>query len=362
MNILMISRASLYNNPGGDTIQITNTQKYLIEKGIAVDIKLTSEAIDYSSYDLLHFFNITRPSDILFHIKKSGKPFVISPIFVEYAEYDKNFRKGISGLLFRLSPPGAIEYFKIVARRIFNGEKIMSPEYLWLGHNKSIQKILKAAALLLPNSHSEFKRLKSHFSLDIPYLVVPNGIEESLFGQSLVPEEEKEKLLVLCVARIEGLKNQLQLIKALNNTKFKLLLIGKPANNQLKYFETCKKIAAHNITFIDKVPQKDLVQYYKIAKVHILPSWFETTGLSSLEAAAMNCSIVITDKGDAKEYFQDDAHYCDPASPASILQAVEEAAQAKYNSGLRKKILDQYTWHNTALKTLEAYKQVLKKP
>ena len=33
----------------------------------------------------------------------------------------------------------------------------------------------------------------------------------------------KDPLMVLCVARIEGIKNQLNLIKALNNTEYQLL-------------------------------------------------------------------------------------------------------------------------------------------
>ncbi len=57
-----------------------------------------------------------------------------------------------------------------------------------------------------------------------------------------------------------------------------------------------------------------------------MPSWFETTGLSSLEAAAMGCNIVITRKGDAYEYFGDYAYYCDPESPDSIFKAIEKAA------------------------------------
>ena len=93
--------------------------------------------------------------------------------------------------------------------------------------------------------------------------------------------------------------------------------------------------------------------------MHVLPSWFETTGLSSLEAAAMGCNIVITNKGDAKEYFMEYAYYCDPESPPSILKAVEEAARNPMNTNLPDLIRKKYTWHEAAQKTLEAYKTVL---
>ena len=73
-------------------------------------------------------------------------------------------------------------------------------------------------------------------------------------------------------------------------------------------------------------------------------SWFETTGLSSLEAAALGCNIVITNKGDTKEYFGDQAWYCDPSSPDSIRRAVDEAAASGSNGALQKKIVSEYTW------------------
>jgi len=183
--------------------------------------------------------------------------------------------------------------------------------------------------------------------------VVPNGINPNLF--KLNPGIKKDEKLVLCVARIEGIKNQINLIKALNNTDYKLLLIGACAPNQVDYYNECRSIAAGNITFINHIPQDELVEYYERAKVHILPSWFETTGLSSIEAAAMGCNIVITDKGDTREYFEDDAFYCDPSQPQSILAAVKKASSAPFNEGLRQKILAKYTWKQAAIQTLKAY-------
>lgn len=358
MKVLFISRASLYQDPGGDTVQVINTALYLRKSGIEVEIKLTNEPIDYSSYDLLHFFNIIRPADILLHIRLSKKPFVVSPIFVDYSEYDKQQRKGLSGSIFKMLSPSSIEYAKIVARWILSGEKIMSREYLWLGHRRSILKVIKSAALLLPNSDSEYQRLKKEFQEDKPYIVVPNGINPDIFAQPCEPSE-KEEDLVLCVARIEGRKNQLNLIKALNNTRYRLLLIGKSAVNQKEYYFQCRQQAAGNISFIDKLTQPELVSYYKRAKVHVLPSWFETTGLSSLEAAVLKCNIVITDKGDTREYFGEEAIYCNPASVESIYNAVNKAAASDTTETLRDKVLSSYTWEHAAKKTLEAYNKIL---
>ena len=357
MKILFISRATLYTNKGGDTIQILNTAKSLQQEGVAVDIKLCNEKIDYNKYDLIHFFSIIRPADILQHIYTSGKPYVISTIYVDYAEFDQNVRKGFTGFLFKLLPADFIEYVKTMARAIVNGEKIISPQYIWIGHRKSIKKIIRGSSFLLPNSNNEYKRLVATYNIQHPYKTIPNAIDTTLFCNN--ESAEKDNNLVLCVGRIEGLKNQLNLIKALNNTAFQLLIIGAPTLNQPEYYKNCKNAAGKNIHFIESLRQQELIKYYAKAKVHVLPSWFETTGLSSLEAAAMGCNVVITNKGDTKEYFEEMAFYCDPASPASIRKAIEKAATTPCSLALQEKINTQYTWPVAAAKTLEVYRQVL---
>jgi len=352
INVALIARSTLYSAPGGDTVQAVQTAAHLNAMGITAEVKLTNEGIDYQKYNLLHFFNLIRPADILHHIQKAKKPFVVSTILVDYSEYDKHYRKGI-GALFSYLPGNSIEYIKTIARWLLGKDHLSSPNYLWLGQRKSILQILKRATCILPNSESEYTRVINSYPSMVKHRVITNGINPDLFKyDSNIPKNEN---LVICVARIEGIKNQLNLIKALNNTRFKLLIIGAYSPNQFAYYNRCRVIAADNIRFIDHLPQDELVKYYQQAKVHVLPSWFETTGLSSVEAAAMGCNIVITDKGDTREYFGDDAFYCDPGSPTSILAAIEKAASAPLNLSLREKILENYTWAQAASQTLKAY-------
>ncbi|HVS98525.1 MAG TPA: glycosyltransferase family 4 protein, partial [Puia sp.] len=297
MNVLFIARSTLYSNKGGDTIQILQTAQSLRVLGINVTIASAADEIDYGGYDLLHFFNITRPADILGHIAKSDKPFVVSPIFVDYSEFDRRHRKGVSGFILRFLGTNGIEYVKTLARYLLKGEKIASLSYILYGQGSSIRKVLRRSKMLLPNSHSEYRRLVRKYGLERPYAVIPNAVGD-LFVEAANHVTEKDTTLVICVARIEGLKNQLSLIRAMNNTRYTLLIIGQPAANQAGYYKLCRETAASNIRFIGHLPQEDLIGHYQKAKVHILPSWFETTGLSSLEAAALGCNIVVTDKGD----------------------------------------------------------------
>jgi len=360
IRVAFISRATLYSTPGGDTRQVDKTAHCLRALGVTVDIYLTTRQIDYSRYDLLHFFNIIRPADIIGHIEKSGKPYVVSTIFVDYGSLEKTAQTGLRQWMNRIFSEDAIEYIKVIARRLKNGEKIGSARYLWWGHRRSVLFVATHAGMLLPNSENEYRRLSQKYHISHAYRVIPNGIDKTMATRVSKRNPEYENA-VLCAARIERRKNQLGLIRALNNTAYQVFIPGKPSPNNIAYYEQCRAEADANIRFTAWLEEEELYEMYHSAKVHVLPSYFETTGLSSLEAAVMGCNIVVTEKGDTRDYFGDDAWYCDPDDIESIRKAVDAAYTAPYNEALRERILREYTWERAAAETLAAYRQVLEK-
>ncbi|WP_205503245.1 glycosyltransferase family 4 protein [Rufibacter psychrotolerans] len=358
MKVAYISRSTLFSSPGGDTKQIELTAHYMRQLGVQVDIKLSNEPVDYQQYDLLHFFNIIRPADLLHHAEASGKPFVISTIFLDYGGYEKKNREGLGRFLNTFFSEDSIEYLKVIARFLKNGEKIISPSYLWHGHRKSVKRLIRQAKVLLPNSLNEYRRLVDKYRMENTCMVIPNAIDPAMYySTTKVLEEYKDT--VICVARIEGRKNQLNLVRAMKDAPYQLVILGLPSPNNIGYYNRCKAEATANVKFVSRVSEEELYQMFNSAKVHVLPSFFETTGLASLEAAVMGCNVVITDKGDTEEYFEDYAFYCNPEDPASIRAAIDQAMAAPFTEGLRQKILNNYTWEITAAKTLEAYKLAL---
>lgn len=354
LKIVMIARPNLFSVTGGDTIQVKETAHALRQLGINVDVVVNGE-INYSQYDLLHFFNVITPEDILGHIRRTNKPFVVSTIYVNYREYDRYHRGGSIGYLSRFLSRDGIEYVKTTGKFLLKGEKVSTPLFFIKGHRRSIQHILKRASLLLPNSENEYRRLVTDYGINKPYRVIPNAINPDLFK----PIPHTERNIVLCVARIEGQKNQLNVIRALNGAPYKVVFIGAAAPNQLAYYNQCRAEAAENITFVDFIPQSQLLKYYSLARVHILASWFETTGLSNLEAGAMCCRLVAGDRGDVRDYLGDDAFYCEPGDLSSIRNAVDKAWLAAETSVLSDKIRQNYIWTKTAEATLRAYQSVL---
>jgi glycosyltransferase involved in cell wall biosynthesis len=355
--IAFIVRSTLHTVSGGDTRQVLETAHELKKLGLDVDIILAHEKINYSQYNLLHFFNLGRPADILRHLKKTDKPIVISPIWIDYSEYDRLYRKGISGRLFRLFSPMGNEYLKTLARSLKGNDRLNSFSYLLTGHQNSIRAILARTNMLLYGSPMEESALLSRFNYSGKKAIVPLGIDPHFFQPNTTVEKNKKG--ILCAARIEGIKNQLNLIRAVNNTEFELVLAGNPAPNQKKYYTQCVREAAGNIRFLPHQPAEELKKLYAQAYIHILPSWFETCGLSTLEAAAMNCRIVVSDRGYVRDYVGDHASYCDPGNPASIINALRKAASQHETDHFTQYIRQNFTWNNAALKTRQAYQTLL---
>jgi glycosyltransferase involved in cell wall biosynthesis len=191
-------------------------------------------------------------------------------------------------------------------------------------------------------------------------VTIPNGVDPESFSEPYPPFEERG--YVLFVGRIEPHKNQLGLIKALSGSGFPLVIAGYEHPDHLAYDRECRQAGAGWVTFTGQVTPDALPDLFRGARVHVLPTWFETTGLVSLEAALSGCSVVTTSRGYAREYFDDMAWYCDPQEPASILHAVRRAWETPPSPDLRRKVLACYTWKQVAEATIAAYGSLATSP
>lgn len=363
MKVLFQSRSNLFDVPGGDTVQLLKTAEYLRKFGLTVDISTEVEP-SLDGYDLVHLFNLMRPQEVYLqaaNAKRQGKRIAVSTIYGLYTEYERKARPGLAGFISRNVSPWQVERLKVAARAITNGEIGRGSLLVTgLGYKRLCGRVANLADVFLPNSGSEMARVHNDFpqSHSKPFVVVPNAVDVSVFDPERVEVPESMKRFVGCVlsaARIEGRKCQLELVRAVKGIDVDLVLIGKPAPNHFSYYEEIKREASDRIHFVGQVDHEKLAQYYAAAKVHALVSWMETPGLSSLEAGAMGCNLVITDKGDTRDYFGDEAYYCDPESVESISIAVQNALHAPPNTNLQARILSEYTWSKAAEMTLKGY-------
>ena len=73
-----------------------------------------------------------------------------------------------------------------------------------------------------------------------------------------------------------------------------------------------------NIKYLGYLSDEKLIELYSRAKVFALPSLFEGIGLVALEAAAMGCDVVLTNRGAPKEYYNGMAFLVDPLDVGDI--------------------------------------------
>jgi glycosyltransferase involved in cell wall biosynthesis len=366
--VLFQARINLFSAPGGDTIQITKTMEYLRKLGIVCDLNtsiLTN--FTYKQYDIVHLFNFTRIQETYWFARSAkcaGKRVVLSTIYWDNTEVERLADLGLRSLINRYLSIGQIEYLKGLGRFIIQREANRATLNLLLRGFSSLQEdTLQYIDYYLPNAEIEMEMFRRKFEKGniLPYLVIPNGVDVSADASSCHKQRfEQFKDCILCVGRIDGRKNQLNLVRALKDVEVPVVFVGQPAPNHRSYMNKIKKEARRGMHFLGWVGHEYLVDLYKNAKVHVCPSWYETPGLASLEAGAAGCNIVVTNKGSTQEYFGSYAYYCEPDSVSSIRDAVLKAYYAPKDERLKDIILRNYTWEKAAKKTAIAYETVMR--
>lgn len=360
----MVTRSAAFDRPGGDTVQLLKTKKYLELEGVTASI-WSGEKIRAADWDLVHFFNLRNPQHLLAPIRMAataGIPAVLSTIWGSYLEGDRATRTGYQSLAVQLLSESFLEYAKSLARTLTNGDFDRSmTAYFAKGHLKSQQEICDSVDVLLPNSPTELERVRADMKAPHkPAVVVHNAVDADIFNPGLQADSARFREYrgsVLCVARIEARKGQLNLIRACKTIGARLVLVGQHSANSRKYYEMCREEADENVIFLGSVPHDQLAPLYRVAQVHALISWMETPGLSSLEAGAMGCNLVVTDRGDTKYYFKDMAEYADPADVSDIARCLQTALGAPLrNDRLSLEVLKNFTWNVAATQTLLGYK------
>lgn len=370
MKVLIQSRKNFYALRGGDTVQLLKTKEELEKLGVEVDISLDYEP-DLTKYDLVHLSNVTRIQETYLHVKnakKQKKPIVLSTIYWPMDEFEKQGQIGIRKKINSFMGIDNQEKIKALARYIKDKEsRDIATKNLWrIGYTAMQQYVISNVDYYLPNSEMEMNELCKAFRIEKKnYSVIPNAIDSDIAKKQLespVPEEfEKFKDAVICVGRIEPRKNQLALVKALDKSGMKLVLVGAVSENQKGYYEEVKTIIDQNPKFyyIPQIENEKLYQLYKICKVSVLPSWLDTPGLVSLEAASMGCNLAISSKGSTTEYFGNYAEYCLPDDIEGIRKSIEKAFEKPRIKELQERIYNNYTWKVAAQKTFAAYQKIL---
>ena len=233
------------------------------------------------------------------------------------------------------------------------------------GVERAVQRVLFChAAVLIAVTPSEAELLARDFGVDPARIAIAVDGVIPLFARATPDAFWREygdhiggmRDFVLCAARVEIRKNQLNLIRALRAEPLTLVFAGEilaPAYRAA--CETAARGGQVRVFFLSSLAPPLLASAYAAARVHALASWYDNFGLTPLEAAVAGCSLALSQECGARDYLQNDAHYFDPANLDEIRTAVLAAMDTRPAPMLRERLLKEYTWARCAEQTRAAY-------
>jgi len=159
--------------------------------------------------------------------------------------------------------------------------------------------------------------------------VVPNGVEDEFFQSEKVPRGR----WLICTATVTERKRVVELAEAAVLAQTPLWVVGKPYADSDPYTQRFLQLVAQNpkiLRYEGPVNSRvEIARIYRQARGFVLLSVKESLSLSTLEAAACECPLLLADLPWATSYFGKGASYCPISSTgkaAAALRSFYDAA------------------------------------
>lgn len=338
MRVLLQGRATVGERRGGDATLASQVAAELEALGHEVTVATAPPPEGMAGFDVVHAINLdrsvlTETEAMAEAAARAGCRLVVTPLWWPLTDYVAHLPLP-ERLAFRARGLGAA--------RALHDRQLGS----LASTGRRQARVLRAAAAVCPSGMGEAAQLRAAFG------PLPIEVVQGATGKTAAPGGERSG--VLCVGRLDPRKNQLGLIHALRETGIPLTCIGTGTVFP-EYAERCRALASSDVTLPGFLPEQEVEEAYRRARVHALPSFFELPGLTSLDAAALGAAVVVSSAGTPRDYFGDAAWYCQ-TDPASIRQAVLAAYAAGPPPGLAESVASRFTWRSFAEGYLGAYR------
>lgn len=341
MDILFVTPRTAFQDTGGGSTQVLQTQQVLQSRSHNVDIFSPTDTV-ISDYDLAHTFS-TSPDvvPVVSEAKKNNIPIVLSPIYID----------PIPGLKITSDYVGMLKY-SIKRAAVRSGIQALDP----------VAKLCNKSNIILPNSQTEAEKLSVRYDVSNRSMqIIPNGVE-SRFADA-EPDIFLDKYdfdrFVLFVCTPSPIKNLKLALPALESLRVPSVIIGpsdSPYANQVKS-------AAPSANFLGEFPHNSelLESAYAAASAFALPSLYETVGLAALEAGLSGTNLAVSKNGGPSEYVGEYAEVIDPTDSVAIREGVERALEAgdEQAERLQSHISKNYSWSRVGKLTERAYERAL---
>lgn len=333
MKVIFASYYSCCQNAsGGVQNRLRKIASLLQERGIKTELFNPFET-KLEKGDILHVFMLSLDTHFLIqYAKRKGVKVVISTIVPLVGEFKLKIYKSLSKL-------------PLMTTYKFN------------------RLALLAADALITESQQESEFICKNYNISSKKCyVIPNGIDiKPDCGECINEMQEFRKKYVLQVGRFDQNKNQLNVIKALKNSSYDLVLVGGPGDQT--YYESCLKEAegCANVHFLGwlKSESPELISAYSHADTVILPSHYETFGLVAIEGASCGAKLILSNTLPIIHY--DVFKNClrvDPNNTDDIKNKVKLSMESDIPSDFSKNVRSFFSWNSIIDQHIKLYNAI----
>ncbi len=228
------------------------------------------------------------------------------------------------------------------------------------------QEVIRDGQRIIASTPREKNDLVKFYGADpVKIGVVPCGVNMETFRpveSAVWPGTDDDVVRLLFVGRIDPIKGIDRLLKALplvrSEKPVRLLIIGgdEPDLFALEYLRTLVEELGivGRVEFRKRVPQEQLAAYYSAADLCIVPSYYESFGLVSLESLACGTPVVANDVGQMRSIISQGINgYVTPDNRPETLAEHISLALSRFGRGTTdiqavRSSVGEYTWSAVA--------------
>jgi glycosyltransferase involved in cell wall biosynthesis len=275
---------------------------------------------------------------------------------------------------------GAVKTIPLVVR--LHGEQYVFAKYSGqaitpgesLLHRMELRSLRYADALTAPSSFQAQEMTNELGSNSIK--VIPNPIDPWMLEQgqsSQSPNTENGRDTVLYTGRLQYAKGVLVLLDAVpmvaREHKHAHFTIAGARHTSIDDAALTQRLNAddttRHVSLPGHVPWRKLVEHYRAAKIFVMPSYYETGGISVIEAMAFGLPVVATRAGGLSEVVEDGVTgiLVPPGDSTALAEAIcrllrDPELRRSMGAAGRSTVLEKFTVDRLAARTLAVYQSL----
>ena len=241
----------------------------------------------------------------------------------------------------------------------------------WYAFTKMQGRVARRMNHIMTVSESSKVDIAADHKVDPEHIhVVPVGVDPEMFRPVPGVRRVPGRIVTTASADVamKGLKYLLEAVAKLRTERnVELVIIGQPTEGSASADLFAELGLTNCVSWVHGVSDERIVELYSEAEVAVVPSLYEGFSLPAIEAMSCGVPLVTTTGGALPEVAGSHGETCFQVPPgdsealATMLGTVLDQPDVRDRVGAngRQRVIDQWSWHHTAERTVDQYRALL---